>query len=41
LTPRITSVIDTRATPLTTLSTMPTGGVMRPIALLMMNSTPK
>src|SRR5436305_13990052 len=28
-------------TPHTTLSTTPTGGVIRPIALLMMNSTPK
>ena len=41
LTPRMTSLIDTRATPQTTFSTMPTGGVSRPIALLMMNSTPK
>ena len=30
-----------RATPHTTLSTVPTGGVMRPMALFMMNSTPK
>ena len=30
-----------RDTPATTLSTVPTGGVIRPIALLMMNSTPK
>ncbi|MCY1559318.1 hypothetical protein D9M68_963420 [compost metagenome] len=28
-------------TPHITLSTMPTGGVMRPMALFMMNSTPK
>ena len=29
------------ATPHTTLSTVPTGGVIRPMALFMMNSTPK
>jgi hypothetical protein len=29
------------ATPATTFSTVPTGGVIRPIALFMMNSTPK
>ncbi len=40
-TPRITNVIGMRATPQTTLSTMPTGGVIRPMALLMMKSTPK
>ena len=30
-----------RETPATTLRTVPTGGVIRPIELLMMNSTPK
>ena len=33
-------VLDRRG-PLTTLSTVPTGGVMRPMALFIMNSTPK
>ena len=32
---------DLATTPATTLSTVPTGGVIRPIELLMMNSTPK
>ena len=40
-TPRITSSMRMRATPATTLSTVPTGGVTSPIELLMMNSTPK
>ena len=40
-TPRVTSSIFMRPTPATTLSTVPTGGVIRPIELLMMNSTPK
>ena len=40
-TPLITRVMLSRATPQTTFSTMPTGGVIRPMALFMMNSTPK
>ena len=40
-TPRVTSSIFMRPTPATTLSTVPTGGVIRPMALFMMNSTPK
>ncbi len=40
-TPRVTSSMRMRPTPATTLSTVPTGGVTRPIELLMMNITPK
>src|SRR5436305_9048659 len=40
-TPLMISSMLIRLTPQTTLSTTPTGGVIRPIALLMMNSTPK
>ena len=40
-TPLVTSSIFMRPTPATTLSTVPTGGVISPIELLMMNSTPK
>src|SRR2546428_545381 len=39
--PRVTSSILMRPTPATVLSTVPTGGVIRPMALLMTNSTPK
>src|SRR5712691_11646500 len=39
--PRVTSSIFMRPTPATVLSTVPTGGVISPMALLMMNSTPK
>ena len=35
------AIIEMRATPQTTFSTVPTGGVTRPMALFMMNSTPK
>src|SRR5262252_6992477 len=41
MTPRITPAIGTLATPQTTFSTVPTGGVSRPMELLMMNRTPK
>ena len=41
ITPRITRSIGTPATAQTTFSTVPTGGVRRPIALFMMKSTPK
>ena len=37
----MSSLIEILETPQITLSTMPTGGVIRPIALFMMNSTPK
>ena len=40
-TPLITSSMLIFETPQTTFSTTPTGGVIRPIALLMMNRTPK
>ena len=40
-TPRVTASIFILPTPATTLSTVPTGGVMRPMALFMMKSTPK
>src|SRR3954467_4246328 len=40
-TPLMTSSMLILETPQTTFSTTPTGGVIRPIALLMMNSTPK
>jgi hypothetical protein len=39
--PRMTPAIGTRATPHTTFKTVPTGGVSRPMELLMMNITPK
>ena len=39
--PFISSPIEIFETPQMTLSTMPTGGVIRPMALFMMNSTPK
>ena len=41
ITPLVTSSMRMRPTPATTLSTVPTGGVTRPMELLMMNSTPK
>lgn len=41
ITPLIKSCIGTRATPLATFKTVPAGGVIRPIALLMTNRTPK
>ena len=40
-TPRVTSSMRMRPTPATTFSTVPTGGVIKPMALFMMNSTPK
>src|SRR3954471_9779 len=40
-TPLMISSMLIRLTPQTTFSTTPTGGVIRPIALLMMNNTPK
>ena len=40
-TPLMTSSMLIFDTPATTFSTVPTGGVIRPIALFMMNSTPK
>ncbi|MDT4889529.1 hypothetical protein FQZ97_1262340 [compost metagenome] len=40
-TPRVTSSMRIFPTPATTFSTVPTGGVIRPMALFMMNSTPK
>jgi hypothetical protein len=40
-TPLMTSSMLIRETPQTTFRTTPTGGVINPIALLMMNSTPK
>ena len=40
-TPFIRSSMLIRVTPATTLSTVPTGGVIRPIELLMMKRTPK
>ena len=40
-TPLMMSSMLIRETPQTTFSTTPTGGVIRPMALLMMNSTPK
>src|SRR3954453_7415427 len=40
-TPLMISSMLMLETPQTTLSTTPTGGVIRPMALLMMNSTPK
>ena len=39
--PFISSLIEILAMPQITLRTMPTGGVIRPMALFMMNSTPK
>ena len=39
-TPLMMSSMLMRDTPQTTLRTTPTGGVIRPIALLMMNSPP-
>src|SRR5690606_22675328 len=41
VTPVITFPRGTRATPLTTLRTMPTGGVIRPMQLFITNRTPK
>ncbi len=41
MTPLMRSSIFSLETPQMTLSTVPTGGVIRPIELLMMNSTPK
>ena len=41
ITPRVTSSMLIFHTPATALSTVPTGGVIRPMAQLMMNSTPK
>src|SRR3954462_101746 len=41
ITPLTMSSMLMLETPHTTLSTTPTGGVIRPMALLMMNSTPK
>jgi len=41
ITPRVTSSIFMRPTPATAFSTVPTGGVTKPIELLMMNITPK
>ena len=41
ITPRVTSSMRIRPTPATTLSTVPTGGVTKPMELLMMNNTPK
>ena len=41
ITPLVTVSIDIRPTPATTLSTTPTGGVTSPMALFMMNMTPK
>lgn len=40
-TPLIRSSMEMRDTPATTLSTVPTGGVISPIELFTMNSTPK
>src|SRR3954468_20830381 len=40
-TPLMISSMLIRETPQTTFSTTPTGGVIRPMALLMMNNTPK
>ena len=40
-TPSVTASMLTLPTPATVLSTTPTGGVIRPMALLIMNSTPK
>ena len=40
-TPTMMSSMVTLETPQTTLSVVPTGGVTRPMALLMMNTTPK
>src|SRR4051794_18331973 len=40
-TPLMISSMLIRLTPQTTFSTTPTGGVIRPMALLMMNNTPK
>src|SRR5690606_26481261 len=40
-TPHTTRPNGTRATPLTTFNTTPTGGVSRPMQLFMMNMTPK
>ena len=41
MTPLVTASMLILPTPATVLSTTPTGGVISPIALLIMNSTPK
>jgi len=41
MTPRVTSSMLILPTPATAFNTVPTGGVIKPMALLMIKSTPK